>query len=190
MDVTGITPEEHRGCLERLRRLVAENELEALLVSSRESVYYLTGLTYEPLERPFFVVVRSDRPVELLVPALEEEHLSGAPNVGRVETYWDYPAPKGTDWPDRLGSLLEDVYDLGVEPTLRREIVAGAGLGDASHGLQVLGLVEKLRMVKSEAEAALARQSARYAVMAADRVIRTAYWGVSELELFSQGRGL
>lgn len=184
----GISADEYRGRMERLQRLVAESGLEAFLVSSRESIYYLTGVTYEPLERPFFVVVRPDRPAELLVPALEKEHLSEAPNVGLVESYWDYPAPRGEGWPQRLDDLLKGVRELGVEPTLRQEIATG--LGAAPDGLRVLGLVEKLRLVKSEAEVALLRQSARYAVKAAAGIIRGAYWGVSELELLSQGRGL
>jgi Xaa-Pro aminopeptidase len=54
----------------------------------------------------------------------------------------------------------------------------------------VLPLIEELRLVKSPAEVAMIRQAAHYADEAVRRVIATAYYGVSELELFSQGRAV
>ena len=90
-----ISKQEYVERMERLQRKARENELDAFLVSAEESIYYLTGVSYVPLERPFFILVRPDELATLLVPALEHEHLKAAPNVGAVHRYWEYPSPPG-----------------------------------------------------------------------------------------------
>ena len=71
-----ISRQEYIERMERLQKKVRENELDAFLVSAEASIYYLTGVTYVPLERPFFILVRSDKLATLLVPTLEYEHLN------------------------------------------------------------------------------------------------------------------
>ena len=181
-----ISEQEYTKRMVCLQRQVAENGLDAFLVSAEESIYYLTGVSYKPLERPFFIVVRSQLPPVLLVPALEQDHLRSAPNIDHIHHYWDYPAPQGKGWPERLLELLESPARLGVEPSLPQEIAqALTGLSP-----KMLSLVEKLRTVKSEAEIEMLRQASRYADLAVQKVIGASYYGVSEVELFSQGRAV
>ena len=53
--------------------------VEQLVLTSTESIFYLTGATAEPLERPFFLVIDAARDKRsLLVPLLEQEHHGGA----------------------------------------------------------------------------------------------------------------
>jgi Xaa-Pro dipeptidase len=181
-----ITAQEYRDRMARLQAEVKENGMDAFLVSGEESIYYLSGVSYRPLERPFFILVWPETPATLLVPALEGEHLAAAPNVGRVETYWDYPSPLGQGYPEKLIGLLIQAARLGVEPGLTQEV---AGCLRDFHP-RTLPLVEALRLVKSPAEVALLRQAAHYADLAVEKVIKAAYRGVSELELFSQGRAI
>ena len=49
-----ITKQEYLSRLANLQRKASENDLEAFLVSSEESIYFLTGVSYRPLERPVF----------------------------------------------------------------------------------------------------------------------------------------
>jgi Xaa-Pro aminopeptidase len=170
--------------MEKLQKLIAENEMDLFLVTAQDSIYYLTGVTYKPLERPFFLLLREKGKAVILVPALEKEHLSAAPNVSEVYSYWDYPAPAGEGWLDKLKGLLDGVGNIGVEPTAPLEITKGL----SNFNTRCLPLVEKVRIVKSENEVEMLRQSARFADTAIARVIDNAYFGVSELELFSQGR--
>ena len=180
-----IPQEEYTTRVAALQRLVAERGLDLFLVSSRDSIFYLTGVSYDPLERPFFILVRGPAtgPV-LLVPALEKTHLEVAPNIETVHAYWDYPSPPGQGWPERLRDLLAGVARLGVEPSLPQEIAVQ--LADCSP--VVAPLVEQLRLVKSPVEVYMLRQAARYADLAVRRVIAASYYGVAEIELFSQGR--
>ncbi len=55
---TMISKQEYTERMVRLQRQVAENGLDIFLVSGEESIYYLTGVSYKPLERPFFIIVR------------------------------------------------------------------------------------------------------------------------------------
>jgi Xaa-Pro aminopeptidase len=181
-----ITKAEYLERMEKLQQKVVEKELDAFLVSAEESIYYLTGVSYRPLERPFFILVHPNRAATLIVPALEEQHLRNAPNVGKVLSYWDYPAPAGKGWMDLLRQGLEGTDKLGIEPTQPQEITWMI----KHYSPRPHSLVEDLRLVKSPAEVEMLRHAARYADLGVEKVIKTAYYGVSDLELFSQGRSV
>jgi hypothetical protein len=137
------------------------------------------------IRRAAGVLVKPDAPATLLAPALDREHLAGAPNVGTVLSYWDYPSPPGQGWPERLSELLHGMGSLGVEPALSQEIA-----GQLDVPFKALGLVEELRLVKSPHEVDRLRQSAHYADLGMQKILRAAYAGVSEIEIFSQARSV
>ncbi len=181
-----ITKREYQDRVNRLQEHVRKKDLQAFLVTSQDSIYYLTGLTYVPLERPFFMIVRSEGGSILLTPALDQEHLKTASNVAVVHRYWDYPSPPGEGWPEKLHNLIRDITSLGVEPTLPQEIASQLHV----YKPVVYPLVEMLRLVKSPDEISMLRQAARYAYMGMEKIIKAAYFGVSEIEIFSQGRSV
>ena len=92
-----IEEAEYQGRLAHLRLKVAEASMDYLLVSSFDSIYYLTGAGFEPLERPFFLIVPPSGTSEpaLLVPRLDAVHMTKAHGVGRIHTYWEFPRPRG-----------------------------------------------------------------------------------------------
>src|SRR5262249_10609289 len=119
-----IAEGEYQDRLERLRSEVAKEGLDRFLVTSFDSIYYLTGAGFEPLERPFFLIVSppgTDGPA-LLVPRLEAEHMRKAHGIGTIHTYWEYPSPKGRGWADVLAGLLGPARRIGVEPSLRGDV--------------------------------------------------------------------
>jgi Xaa-Pro dipeptidase len=181
-----IKHEEYRQRMQKLQERVDAAGLDAFLVTAQESIYYLTGVTYVPLERPFFILVRPGSDAALLAPALDREHLASAPNVGEVRQYWDYPSPPGEGWPERLRMLVQGISRLGIEPSLPQEIAAH--LADLQP--QVLPLVEELRLIKSPAEVAMLRQASHYADLGMQKILAAAYAGVSEIEIFSQARSV
>lgn len=181
-----ITAQEHRDRMARLQESVAAEGLDLFVVSAAESILYLTGVTFTPLERPFFILVRPRQEPELLVPALERDHLARASLVPGVHAYWDYPSPPGAGWAERLRELIGHARAVGVEPTLSLE--AWQVLAELKP--RVLPLVERLRAMKSPAEIELLRHAARYADLGVARAMRAAYYGVSLLELGLQTRGV
>ena len=78
--------------MDLLKQKVKESFLDAYLVTSQDSIYYLTGASYKPLERPFFIIVRPDLQPDLVVPQLECEHMRKAKGFGSVQSYFDYPS--------------------------------------------------------------------------------------------------
>src|SRR5579871_3252311 len=120
-----ISPGEYLCRLQTLQARIGQAGLNLFIVSAFDSIYYLTGAGFEPLERPFFLLVRPERPPVLLVPKLDHEHMKKAHNIpaGNTPAYWEYPAPPGKCWPDRLRELISHDQEVGVEPTLRQEIV-------------------------------------------------------------------
>ncbi len=179
-----ISAQEYSIRMRHLQDKVAEHGLDTFLVSSEESIYYLTGVSYRPFERPFFIAVRPRAAATLLVPALEKDHLKDAPNISEVHSYWDYPSPIGQGWPDRLLEIVGSASHLGVEPSLSQEIFSHL----TNQKPQVLPLVERQRLIKSPDEIEMVRKAARYADLGVEKVIEASYYGVSELELFSQSR--
>ncbi|MGE5396152.1 MAG: M24 family metallopeptidase [Chitinophagales bacterium] len=172
--------------IRRLQSLVAENRLDLFIVSSQESIYYLTGVSYQPLERPFFILIRPAGSPELLVPAMERAHLAAGSGFLRVKQYWDFPAPPSLGWSDMLRILTINTKRIGVEPTMP----VGVFQELFDRNFRVLPLVETLRQVKDSDEVKMLRHAARYATMGIKKILASVYPGVSVLELFGQGRNI
>lgn len=181
-----ITEQEYLERMRKLQEEIQKSGLDAFLVTSQDSIYYLTGVTYVPLERPFFLLVFPAHQAELLTPALDQEHLRSAPNVGDVHRYWDYPSPKGEGWPEKLLEMVRGIENLGVEPSIPQEIAVRLS---ECHP-KMYPLVEKLRMVKFPTEIKMLRQAAFYAKRGMEAIIKAAYYGVTEIEIFSRSRSI
>ena len=180
-----ISQEDYRSRLERLESAVAEAELEVFLVSSFDSIYYLTGAGFEPLERPFFLAVypRGVRGPTLLVPRLDAEHMKKARNVdGRSGPTGSIPRPTAGGGSTGYGRLIGSARRVGIEPSLRRDIADE--LRDLTVG--VAPLVEGLRLVKSPDEVAMIRRTARYADRGVEELLAASYHGATVAEGFAR----
>ncbi len=142
-----ISPDEYRTRLEALQAGVQEAGLDLFIVSALDSLYYLTGAGFEPLERPFFVLVRPRQTPLLLVPKLDHEHMKKARGVAteNIYSYWEFPAPAGRGWPDQLREYIGNAQTIGVEPSLRQDIADQL----RGYSLRTEPLIERMRMVKS-----------------------------------------
>ena len=181
-----ISTEEHLHRLRALQRRVKERDLDMFIVSSFESIFYLTGAGFEPLERPFFLLVKAERAPVLLVPKLDQEHMTKACGIDNdnIITYREYPAPTASGWPSRLKEILPERGQIGVEPTVRREITDQ--LQDFS--LRTDPLIEQLRLIKSHAEVEMIRRAARYADFGVQRLLSASYFGATVAEGFAETR--
>ncbi len=57
--------------VKRLQQYIGEQDLDAMLVTSQDAIYYLSGASYTPVERPFFIIIRAEGSPSLIVPRLE-----------------------------------------------------------------------------------------------------------------------
>ena len=181
-----IPEAEYRSRLSALGAAVAAAGLDLFAVSAFDSIFYLTGAGFEPLERPFFLLVSPSnrRPPALLVPKLDERHMGKAHGVDEVHAYWDHPSPPGRGWPERLDALLGDARRVGVEPDL--PVGHRARLRTEGRELVCEPLVERLRVVKSPAEVAMIRRSARYADRGVTELLGASYRGATVAEGFAR----
>ncbi len=145
--------------------------LDLFIVSAFDSIYDLTGAGFEPLVRPFFLLVRSHGAISLIVPTLDHEHMKKAYGdlPENIHTYCEYSAPNGRCWSDRLGEPLDEAQTIGVEPTLRQEIVQQI----SACSLRTEPLVERLRLVKTATEVKMIERAAMYADYGVEMMHRT-----------------
>jgi len=179
-----ISPAEYHQRLTNLQQAIEALGLDMFIVTALESIFYLTGAGFEPLERPFFLLVEPRRPPKLLVPKLDQAHMSKAVGIEpeNIFAYREYPAPPSVGWPSRLREMLLVQGVIGVEPTVRREITDEL----TGQKLQTVSLVEQLRKVKSQAEVAMMERAAHYADFGVGRLIQSSYFGASVAEGFVQ----
>jgi Xaa-Pro dipeptidase len=181
--------EEFTTRVQRTREELVQRGLDAGLFFSGEAIYYLAGydgLTHHdsqtlvvPLDREPFVVIRQH-----LAPGFQR-----ASWVSRLFTYRDQADPvevlkramtEQCLARARLG-LEETAFPLSV--TMARaigEALPKASIGDCS------GIVERLRLVKSEREIAYVREAAGYADIGMDTASEMVKAGVSEQEIAAE----
>ncbi len=186
-----ITNREYLKRLISLQKLISDNDLDCFIVSSQENIYYLTGATYKPLERPFFIIVRPSEEPIFLVPKLEEQHMMKAA-IGKTISYWEFPAPEGLNWYDKLAEIIRNCKKIGIEPSLpvqhKNILLKNSFLKDIR--MTSMPLVEKLRIIKSPPEIEMIKIASNYAVKGMKLIFDNAYFGASVLEMFSLSKDL
>jgi len=142
----------------KLQQYLKQASLDAFIVSSQDSIYYLAGASYMPLERPFFIIVRPEGFPDLVVPQLEYEHMRKVKGFGEIKSYFEYPSIEGSNWYDRLHELLGDGARVGVEPSLS---IAKVSLLHFANPI-IDSVIDKIRMVKTPDEIDAIRLAAKW----------------------------
>jgi Xaa-Pro dipeptidase len=152
--------------VERLRAATAEAGLDACLVTSDESIAFLTGFRPLQLERLFAVVVPAREGGAVIVPRLDEGQIDGAPEVLRRLTY-----DAASDGIPELASTLDGFRRVGVEEDhlifARSQALMECGLELQSAGSVVMGL----RMRKDQSEVEAVRQACALVEAALSRML-------------------
>ncbi len=134
--------------LERVRERMAVERLDAYVVHCPDNVFYLTNFANYVHERPFVLVVPREGAMRFVVPHLEKEHVR-VRAVGNIELarYFEFPAPEGETWSDRLRDALGAAKRIGVESVCPLQVA------DEIHGTRVrTDVVDEVRMVKTDYE--------------------------------------
>lgn len=127
---------------------MAHESLDAYVVVDPDNVFYLTNFFNFVHERPFVLVVPAQGTLSFVVPTLEVPHVQ-ARAVGPLEliAYFEFPAPVGEQWSNRLREVLAGVSRVGVESSCPLAVL------DELAGRPIRSdLVDELRMVKSAYE--------------------------------------
>ncbi|MBW2316031.1 MAG: aminopeptidase P family protein [Deltaproteobacteria bacterium] len=134
--------------LARVRKGMAAENLDAYVVHCPDNVFYLTNFHNYVHERPFVLVIPQEGALRFVVPHLEEEHVR-VRAVGPIELvrYFEFPAPAGETWADRLRDALGGAARVGVESVCPLQVA------EEVHGERVRSdIVDEARMVKTDYE--------------------------------------
>ncbi|MHA2116989.1 MAG: M24 family metallopeptidase [Candidatus Thorarchaeota archaeon] len=91
MGRTHLTPDHHKKRIEKLKDKLAEDDIDTFLVFNSKNIFYLTGLSFIPTERPIIMILHKGE-VNFFVPSLEVDHIQHqVPFVSEVFSYFEYP---------------------------------------------------------------------------------------------------
>ena len=179
-----ITEQEFLERRKRLQALLIHHDASHFVATSSESIFYLCGASYDPLERPFLLIIGREGSVRLVVPFLEKDHLKKAKAIDsrQIFTYWDFPAPTDRSWEHVLkmqGQLSPGfMFDSACPASVAQTLI---GLGGRHQPL-----VEQIRMIKSPAEIDMIRRAARYADLGVQELLTYSYYGSTVAEGFAR----
>ena len=158
---TPITADERRGRVEKARRLMAEQKIDALLLTGGTSLVYFSGIQWGLSERLFGLVIPRTGEPFVVCPAFEEdrarEQFATSPFTGTadVRTWEEHESPY-----ERVAQGLKDrgvaTGRLGIEETVRH--VFSDGIAQAAPALKLVSgtpVTAGCRVVKDQHELAL-----------------------------------
>jgi Xaa-Pro dipeptidase len=170
-----ISDVEYKRRIEQVRKVLAKRKLDALYLTNGTSVFYLTGFHFISTERPVALIIPADGRITFMGPQLEKDHVPLETRlIEEVRTYVDYPGEKHP-----IEHFAEFLKDMGLA---KKRIGSDSKTGTAEmwgyRGPPIAGqlrearfidasdLVPSMRLVKSEEEIALIRESAKWANLA------------------------
>jgi Xaa-Pro dipeptidase len=165
-----------------------ERGLAGVVLFDNAYVLYYTGFAFIPTERPAALVVNADGERGLFVPRLEREHAQANATVQHVSDYPEYPSERHPM--EALRELLErmsvqgaigsdhDGYPwiLGYRGPTLTELTGSAPE-------KITAFVEDQMAIKSSAEIALIRESAKWGNLAHVLLQRYTRVGLTETEV-------
>ena len=90
-----ISSAERAARVERVREELEKRGLDALVLFHPQRIGYLSSFVFVSTERPMALVVPVRGELGMLIPQLEQEHVSNAPEIADVQVYPEYPSGPG-----------------------------------------------------------------------------------------------
>ncbi|WP_178989095.1 M24 family metallopeptidase [Winogradskyella schleiferi] len=182
-----ISKLEYKQRINSIKERLKKDKLDTLIISEEEDIYYLTGLTYKSLERLFLLII-TESEVSFIVPKMELAHLKKVDHVDVIKSYWEYPAQEPERWNDILLEIVKDSKLIGIGAKTPFEILAF--LNSVNLNIVENSILEEQRWIKSNTEIELIKQASRCCDISIKKLNKNAYFGMSELEVFSIGRSI
>lgn len=183
-----ISEAEFRCRTERLLDHLKAERLPAVVLFDRHYVLYYTGFATIPTERPIAFAMNASGEKELFVPRLEAEHAKANAVTDRVDHYPEYPGH-----PHPLEIFRTILSDMGVGGSFGADMdgypwllgYRGPSLSEltGSKPKGVTAFIDEQMMIKSPAELALIRESAKWGHLAHTLLQRYTKVGATETEV-------
>lgn len=178
-----FTAAEYEARLAALRAGMAARGVGLALLSTPENIFYLTGLDHWGYFAPHILLVPAEGELVLATRAMEKVTIANQVGNARFEGHGDHETVA-----DAVGRALQDRRQeplrIGIEPWssgLPQGLAAALQQQmPRARWIDLTGLVDGLRMVKSEAERAYMRRAARISDAGAAAAIEAIGSGASE----------
>jgi len=183
--IVPITSEERRGRIEKARRLMVENRIDAVILEGGSSLFYFTGVRWGLSERPFVAVLPAKGEMAWVSPAFEEERARELIEIGGkdVRTWEEDASPY-----QRVAQILKDrgivSGRLGIEERMRFFVVNG--VKQAAPAIEMVSadpVTAGCRMIKSPAEIALMQRANDQTIAAYKAGLATLREGMTQGDL-------
>ncbi len=181
--ISPISEEERRARMEKARRLMTENHLDAIFVESGSSLFYFTGIRWGRSERMFAMVLPARGEPAFVCPAFEEERARELIRFGDdIRTWQEDESPYR-----RVAEILTDrgiaSGRMGIEE--RARFFLFDGVRKESPGVELAGaevVTVGCRVTKSPAELALMQRANDITIAAYRASVETLVEGMTQFE--------
>jgi len=170
-----ISEAEYKSRIQKVRKYLMKRRLDALYLTNGTSMFYLTGYSFIPTERPAALIIPLDGEITFVGPLLEEDHIPLKTRIIEdVKTYMDYPGKKHPI--DHFVKFLKDMGLTGGRIGIDNKSGASGRWGyrgppitkklTETKLIDVKDFVPSMRLTKSDQEIALIKESAKWANLA------------------------
>ena len=176
---------EYENRLRDLRKIISENNLDAVILTSMQNVAYYSGFLYCSFGRPYACVVTEKKNI-----VISANIDAGQPNrrcYGENLIYSDW---ERDNYLKSIFSLVKKVKKIGLEKdhlTMERYQNLKDYLGDPEI-VDISSFTMSQRMIKSKEEIALIKSGAKIADIGAEAIVKEIKVGASEIDIAMVGR--
>jgi Xaa-Pro dipeptidase len=145
---TPPSKEELANRMEKVRKLMGEQDLDYYVSFDPINIYYLTNFAFYVHERPFIFVLPKKGIPKMLIPLLEKGHFKQRALIDyEIVNYYEFPSRSGENWYDHYQNIFEKDSKVGIESILP------VGIANRTPGKVVVSdIIEEARLIKSDYE--------------------------------------
>jgi len=180
-----FSDKEYENRLKGLRKIIAEKNLDAVILTSLQNIAYYSGFLYCSFGRPYACVVTAKRSV--VVSANIDAGQPGRRCYGENLIYTDW---KRDNYFKAIISLVGKVKRIGIEKdhlTIERH----QNLKDSLSNPEIIDIAPSTmlqRMIKSKEEITLIKSGAKIADIGGEALVKEIKIGASEIDIAMVGR--
>ena len=184
--VIPISDAERRARIDRAQRLMAENQLDAMVIEPGSSMFYFTGVEWGLSERVFVMVLPAKGDIVWVCPKFEEDRALELVRFGHdIRTWHEDESPYKV-----LAGILRDLAAwsgrVALEERVRFLLVDGMRQeAPAAHYVSADAVTIACRSIKSAAEIALMQRANDITVEAYKAVLAMLREGMTKAEFMS-----
>ena len=180
-----FTDNEYENRLKSLRKIIGENNLDVVILTSLQNIAYYSGFLYCSFGRPYACVVTAER--NIVVSANIDAGQPGRRCYGENIIYTDW---ERDNYFKAIISLVKKVKRIGIEKdhlTMERYQNLKDSLDDPET-VDIAPFTMQQRMIKSEEEINLIKSGAKIADIGGEALVKEIKVGATEIDIAMAGR--